>query len=475
MDAGTQEQLAAFRYGLIAPIASRQTPLRPGELKQMLTEIAAQAYTIPGSHKNQVSIRTLERYLADYRKDGWDALKPKKRPKTNQPGIPAFVLQSAIDLRKARPERSVEQLIYLLENSAIAVPGSIAASTLSRYLRKAGVSRQELLQDVSSPKGHRRFEAEDVHCLWQSDFQHTLYIPDPGDPKKRKKAILFAIIDDYSRLIVHAEFYWDEKLPRLEDSLKKAILRHGVPERFYTDNGAVFSSHHLARICGKLGIHLSHSRPYRPAGRGKIEKFFRFIDTSFKPEAYEQVQSGGITTLEQLNGTLVSWVDGYYHVRKHGGTGQTPRSRAAASTRLVRKVPMTELVEIFLWEETRKVDKTGCVSLFGNSYEVPVEFAGQKTLLRFDPFDLKTVQVWHEGRRLPDAVPLDVRRSVHDRVKSRVPTKDAVQQGSQTLPAPDSGAPAADVSFFQIAEKKRRDAWGDDPLTFTQKLEVPHD
>lgn len=475
MDAGTQEQLAAFRYGLIAPIASRQTPLRPGELKQMLTEIAAQAYTIPGSHKNQVSIRTLERYLADYRKDGWDALKPKKRPKTNQPGIPAFVLQSAIDLRKARPERSVEQLIYLLENSAIAVPGSIAASTLSRYLRKAGVSRQELLQDVSSPKGHRRFEAEDVHCLWQSDFQHTLYIPDPGDPKKRKKAILFAIIDDYSRLIVHAEFYWDEKLPRLEDSLKKAILRHGVPERFYCDNAAVFSSHHLARICGKLGIHLSHSRPYRPAGRGKIEKFFRFIDTSFKPEAYAQVQSGGITTLEHLNGTLVSWVDGYYHVRKHGGTGQTPRSRAVASTRLVRKVPMTELVEIFLWEETRKVDKTGCVSLFGNSYEVPVEFAGQKTLLRFDPFDLKTVQVWHEGRRLPDAVPLDVRRSVHDRVKSRVPTKDAVQQGSQTLPAPDSGASAADVSFFQIAEKKRRDAWGDDPLTFAQKPEVPHD
>ncbi|ABO50541.1 transposase [Desulforamulus reducens MI-1] len=39
-------------------------------------------------------------------------------------------------------------------------------------------------------------------------------------------------------MCVHAEFYWDEKLPRLEDSLKKAILRHGVPEKLYVDNGA---------------------------------------------------------------------------------------------------------------------------------------------------------------------------------------------------------------------------------------------
>ena len=470
-----QEQVAAFRYGLISPIASRQSPLRPGELKQMLTEIAAQMYTIPGSHKNRVSIRTLERYLADYKKGGWDALKPKKRPKTNQSGIPPIVLQSAIDLRKERPERSVEQLIYLLENSGIANPGSIAASTLSRYLRKAGVSRQELLQDVSSPKGHRRFEAEDVHCLWQSDFQHTLYLPDPADHKKRKKAILFAILDDYSRLIVHAEFYWDEKLPRLEDSLKKAILRNGLPDCFFCDNGASFSSHHLARICGKLRIQLSHSRQYRPQGRGKIERFFRFIDTSFKPEAYEQVQSGTISTLEQLNAALVSWLDGYYHVRKHGGTGQPPRSRAAASTRLVRKLPMTELVEIFLWEETRKVDKTGCVSLFGNSYEVPVEFSRQKVVLRFDPFDMEVVQVWYEGQRLPDAVPLDVRRSVHDRVKSRTSAKNGVQKGSQKVSPQDSNSPVADVSFFKIAEKKRREAWGDDPLTFAQQPEVPND
>lgn len=235
MDFPTDEQVAAFRYGLIAPIVSRQTSMIPGELKRQLVQIASLSYTIPSSHKTQVSVRTLERFIANYRKENWEGLKPKKRPQKNAIALPALVLQKAIELRRERSERSVEQIIYLLEHSGMASEGTLAPSTLSRHLRKAGVSRQELLQAVESSRGHRRFEVEDVHLMWQADFQHTLYLPDPLNPKKRKKAMLFAIIDDFSRAIVHGEFYWDEKLPRLEDALKKAILRHGVPAQFYCD------------------------------------------------------------------------------------------------------------------------------------------------------------------------------------------------------------------------------------------------
>ncbi|MBS3949435.1 MAG: hypothetical protein KGZ53_02040 [Peptococcaceae bacterium] len=61
------------------------------------------------------------------------------------------------------------------------------------------------------------------------------------------------------------------------------------------------ASHHLERICGKLGIRLSHSRPFRPEGRGKIERLFRFVDTSFKHEAYLQIENGRLSTLSELN------------------------------------------------------------------------------------------------------------------------------------------------------------------------------
>lgn len=454
MDPSLSEQIAAFRYSLIAPIVSRQTPMAPGELKAYLERTASQTYHIPGSTKTKVGMRTLERYLSQYRKGEWDGIKPKGRTKKKNLRIPPAVLQEAIRLRRQRPERSVEQIIFILEESGAVGLGKIAASTLARHLKKAGASRKDLLKDGTGSHGHRRFEAEDVHVLWQFDFQHTLYLPDPKDLKKRKKAILFAILDDYSRLIVHAQFYWDEKLPRMEDSLKKAILRHGIPEQFYCDNGAAFSSQHLVRICGKLGIHLSHSRPYRPAGRGKIEHLFRFVDTSFKPEAYQQIQDGRIATLEQLNQALASWIDGYYHERVHGSTKQPPRVRAAASKREPRRKTFAEITEIFLWEETRKVDKTGCISLDGNTYEVDLELCGERVLLRYDPFDLSRIQVWHDGRQWAYATVIDLSRPYDRRVKPEavIITEDADGQ----------------LSFLELAEHKRQQAFENDPITFAQ-------
>lgn len=440
-----EDQVAAFRYGLIAPIVCRQTPLLPGELKAYMDEVARQAYDIPGSTRQQVSVRTLERYLSLYRKGGYDALKPQVKSSKGTTRIPAAVLQKAVELRKERPERSVEQIIFLLEEHCVVPKGSVAYSTLSRQLRQVGATRQILQENRT---GYRRFEAEDVHVIWQADFQHTLYLPDPQNPKKSKKALLFAVLDDYSRYIVQAQFYWDEKLPRLEDSLKKAILRHGLCEQFYCDNGAAFSSHHLARICGKLGIQLSHSRPKRPAGRGKVERFFQFVDTSFKPEAYQQIEAGHIRTLEELNRAFAAWLDGYYHLRKHGSIGVSPKTRLEGSQRKTTRISVEKLTDIFLWEEQRTADKTGCVSIEGNQYEVSLELVKRRILLRYDPFDLSVIQVWYQGERYEDATPIDLTRPYHRKVRPQEPKK----QESEGL------------SFFQAAEKRRRSESEGDPF-----------
>jgi putative transposase len=391
MDPTVQEQLTAFRYSLIAPIVSRQTPMPPGELKAYLEKTAQQHYNIPGSHRTQISVRTLERYLSQYRKGEWNGLKPKGRPSQGTTKLAADVLQTAMTLRTERPERSVEQIIFLLEQRNLVNEGAVAASTLARHLRKAGLSRKELLR--GEIQGKKRFEAEFVHALWQSDFQHTMYIPDPRRLGKRKKAILCLILDDRSRYVVYCRFHWDEKLPKLEEALKKAILHFGIPEQFYCDNGAAFSSHHLARICGKLGINLTHSRPYKPQGRGKVERLFRFIDTSFVPEAYREVESGKVTTLDDLNALLMAWIDGYYHQKVHGTTGQTPQERLRQEERPMRRKSLAELQEIFLWEEFRKVDAACCIRLDGNQYEVDPELAGQQVLLRYDPFDLTVIRL----------------------------------------------------------------------------------
>jgi hypothetical protein len=198
----------------------------------------------------------------------------------------------------------------------------------------------------------------------------------------------------------------------------------------------------LPRICKALHI------------KGKIERFFRFVDTSFKPEAYQQIEQGRISTLEELNQRFTAWLDGYYHERRHGATKQTPKARLAACSRPIRRKTLAELTEIFLWEENRKVDKTGCVHLMGNVYEVDLELCGQTALLRYDPFDLSRIQVWHDGKRFSDAAVIDLTIKYDHRVK---PT----------------GAEAASVaddqlafSFLELAEQKRQAAWKKDPVSF---------
>jgi transposase InsO family protein len=439
------EQIAAARYALIAPIVSRQTPLAPGELKAWLRETASRSYELPGGQQMSVSERTLERYLAAYRKGNWEALKPKPRPTCGQTKLNAALLQQAMQLRQERPSRSVEQLIFLLEESGAAVPGQLAASTLARHLRKAGMSRAKLME--KAPFGtFRRFEAGDILELLQADFKHFVYLPDPKNPGKKRKTILLAILDDYSRYVVHAQIYWDEKLPRLEDSLKKAILRHGIPETFYCDNGSAFSAHHLARICGRLGIRLVHSRPYRPMGRGKVERLFQFVDSSFRPEVQALVDRGEMTTLEELNAALRSWLDGYYHIREHGSTKQPPMQRFEASDKPRKRLPLTELNELFLWEEQRTADKTGCIQLCGNTYEVDSELARQKVAVRYDPFDLREIQVWQDEKRCADAVPVELRRKRRGPEEKRA-TTDAPKTETETL------------SFLALAENKRQAAW----------------
>lgn len=69
----------------------------------------------------------------------------------------------------------------------------------------------------------------------------------------------------------------------------------------FVDNGAIYSSRHFARICGRLWTELKHTKVSRPKGRGRQKKFFRFVDQSFVPEAYDLIEQGKIQTLANLN------------------------------------------------------------------------------------------------------------------------------------------------------------------------------
>jgi putative transposase len=208
--------------------------------------------------------------------------------------------------------------------------------------------------DGTPAEAFGRFEAAEVNDLWVGDVAH-------GPRVAGRKALLFAFLDDHSRLIVGHRWGRSEDVLRLEAALRRGLASRGVPRRIYVDNGSPFVSHQLQRICAVLGIQLVHSRPGRPEGRGKIERFFATVRAQFLVE----IADDQLASLEELNRLFGAWVETRYHHRTHRETGQPPLARFTAAG--IPEVPTpAQLREAFLWAETRTVTKTALVSLHGN-------------------------------------------------------------------------------------------------------------
>lgn len=409
MDQKNKEALANFRFGLIAPLVTRK--LAKGERQKILAELAGQTYLSHQGECKKISIRTLERYVAAYEKNGLTGLVPKERKDASHcRAIPPDLLAKVVALKLEAPDRSVQQIIRILELTGSCPEGYLKPSTLSNHLFQT-----KAVQKLLDGKGeaYRRYEMSYRNQVWQADTHHTLYLPHPIKPNKRRLAYLIVFLDDYSRLITHGEFFFEENVLSLEQVFKKAILKHGIPEKLYVDNGAIYASRHLQGVCGRLKTHLVHAKPYRPQGKGKVERFFHYVDKSFKPEAYLLIEQGKLTTLDDLNHFFWAWLEKAYQTRVHGTTKEKPRVRFVQSAKELRYLDPVLLDQYFLWEEFRKVDGTGCVSLQGNFYELDLRLVKKKVLLRFDPQDLSRLEVWFDGEQYPDALTLNMTRQRH--------------------------------------------------------------
>ena len=193
------------------------------------------------------------------------------------------------------------------------------------------------------------------------------------------------------------------------------------------DNGSPFVDAWLLRGCAVLGIRLIHSRPGKPEGRGKIERFFRTVRDQFLVEVGDGDGIGGPGGDEPAVPGL--------------GRGLLPpggplRDRRGAHRPLGRAAPAERAVpdpgrlrEAFLWSERRRATKTALVSLHGNSYQVDAWLAGKYVELVFDPFDLDRIEVRLAGKPAGTAVPFTVGRHRHP--KTRTP-----DGGQRAEPAP---------------------------------------
>jgi putative transposase len=377
------------RYRIIAPL-----------LEEGLAECEKRHIRRFIRNREGLSERTLRRYVADFKRGGFEALLPRERKdKGSCKAIPPQALGLAAELRRELPGRSAERIQQLLASEGY----SIARSTLERHLRQQGLSGREIKAEQKQVAS-RRFNRVGRNTLWQADLKYGPYLPDPNYPERKTRTYLLAMIDDATRLVTHAEFYDNQKLPVLEDTLRKAIIKCGLPDNVYVDQGKIFISQWLRLACAKLRIRHVAAKPYSAQSKGKIERFNRTADEFIQEVHLEKPQ-----TLEQLNGLFRAWLSEGYNHREHSAlAGKTPAQAFAQDGKPLRFPSPEALREAFLWEKSPKVDKAGCISLAGLRYDVGIEYIRKRVLVRYDPFDLSVVEVWHGGEKKRLVSPINI-------------------------------------------------------------------
>lgn len=195
--------------------------------------------------------------MAEYRKDGFDGLKPKPKGRKPLPNtIPIEVLEEAILLRREVPKRSVRQIIQILESDEKVTPGTIKRSTLQARLTRRGYSSRQMRLYAGGGTAARRFQKQSRNLLWQSDIKLGPYL-------RRSKSICC-----YSWMTRRGMYcmgpsttHW-RKL--VEDSFRRVTEKYGVPEAVYFDNGKQYRTTSTNRLYNNFRVYFNCTKACEP-------------------------------------------------------------------------------------------------------------------------------------------------------------------------------------------------------------------
>jgi len=266
----------------------------------------------------------------------------------------------------------------------------VSISTVQRFIKKNDLRSAR----STNRKDRKAFEEEFPCSMYQADTCHSIYITENG---VKRKTYLFHIVDDHSRLIAGARFFYHDNAYNFQVVLKEAIARHGICNKLYTDHGAPYSNGQLTMILGSLGIVEIHAPVRDGAAKAKVERSFRTVkDTWLNGFDPSEVES-----LEQLNRMLADYV----RLRNNTANrdiGETPMERYSRHLDRIRFPRSREwLDECFMNRIIRKVNNDSTVSIDSVSYDTPMQFIRMKVEIRFLPDDMKNAYILYDGKRYP--------------------------------------------------------------------------
>lgn len=396
-----KKEVGIFRYGVICDLVnSKDEPF--GTKEKLIKEKCGKKWDIPFSDRTSIGRSTIQDWIKNYQTGNrkLESLYPKTRSDSGKSRtIDDEVACTIIEKKQKQPDITLSDLVdYTMKKHPDV--RQLPLSNVHRLVTSEGLPNET----SSEKKDRRKYEAENPNDLWQSDVMHGPKLLFNG---KLRKSYLIAIIDDHSRLIVQAKFCFSENLQNYLKVLEKAFLTRGLPRKLYVDNGPSFRSNQLKYVAARLEVILIHAKPYQPQGKGKIERWFRTVRTSFLPTFHGE-------TIEQINAAFEKWLTAKYHQRVHGSTGVTPLSRFRSNLECVRKAP-DNLSDYFRKTVRRRVAKDRSVTISCRLFEAPVCLIGKQVEILYHEDTPEIAEIFYKQQSHGFIRPLD--QNVNYRVK----------------------------------------------------------
>jgi transposase InsO family protein len=312
-----------------------------------------------------------------------DALEEMPRiPKHSPNRTAAEIEQLVVALREEHPGWGGRKLRARLLAKGQKPETLPSASTITSILRRCGLLS---LEESEKREHYLSFEHPRPNDLWQIDFKGDIPLERAG-----VRCHPLTVLDDHSRFAVGLVACANERSETTKEALTGIFRRYGLPFRMTMDNGSPWGhiTNSSSENCDagvarytllelwlfRLGIRVSHSRPYHPQTQGKDERFHRTLKL-------ELLRDYSWRDVADCQPSFDRWRDVYNCERPHEALGMAvPASRYCVSGRpFPERLPE---LEYDAGDEVRKVNARGMVKYRKSQYFLGHAFKGEYVVLR---------------------------------------------------------------------------------------------
>jgi transposase InsO family protein len=330
----------------------------------------------PGANRTELSRRFgiarsngykwLERYLAEGRAGLAErSRRPRRSPARSTAATEVAVLRVRGNSNNAWGGRKIARV--LTRAGAPVVP---APSTITEILRRHGKLEAGAGEH---PGPYCRFERETPNELWQMDFKGDF---DAG----RGRCYPLTVIDDHSRYALGVEACATQQDRPTRERLTAVFRRYGLPDKMLMDNGSPWGDSGGGPFTTftvwllRLGVSVTHGRPYHPQTQGKDERFHRTLKA-------EVLKGRAFADLTACQAAFDRWRHVYNHDRPHQALDlATPSERYRPSR---RSFPETlPPIEYGPDDSVRKASSEGDIKFNNRRIRLGKPFRGELIALR---------------------------------------------------------------------------------------------